>query len=484
LAKDLKDIIANSRRIHFVGIGGCGMSAIARVMLSMGYKVSGSDSKESANTIRLKELGAAVFIGHDAMHIRGAQALVYTAAVDLTNPELQEAQNLRLPIFGRAQVLGYLMSLYPESIAVAGTHGKTTTSAMLSVILARLGLDPTYMIGGEVANLNSNGGCGQSKYFVAEADESDSSIQFLEPKILILNNIEKDHLDHFAGLEEIVELFRGCVEKLTQRPEHLLVLNPEQWGNKILFEKIQENKKLKVITFGLSSGVNYQAANIRYKDHGSVFTALKDGVALGDLELAIPGEHNILNALAVLAVSLQLGLDFPKIKEALLTFTGAKRRFSLIGSSCGVKIYDDYAHHPTEIKATLAAARRVFPRSRIFCVFQPHRYSRTMHFLNDFAESFSDADRVFVTGVYAAGEKPIAGVDARAIVAKMNAPEKACFVEKKEDVADIALRELDKGDVFFTLGAGDIYAVGKEILNRLRSKAPVRKNAKEIIRIA
>ncbi|MDR2428515.1 MAG: UDP-N-acetylmuramate--L-alanine ligase [Candidatus Margulisbacteria bacterium] len=484
MARDLKDIIANSKKIHFVGIGGCGMSAIARVMLSMGYKVSGSDLKESANTIRLKELGAAVYIGHDALHIRDAQALVYTAAVDFENPELREAQNLRLPIFERAKVLGYLMSLYAESIAVAGTHGKTTTSSMLSVILARLGLDPTYMIGGEVADLHSNGSCGKSKYFVAEADESDSSIQFLDPKILILNNIEKDHLDHFSGLDDIVDLFKSCVVKLAQKSEHLLVVNSEQWGNQILLEKVKEIKNLRRLTFGLDSGANYQAVNIRYKDHGSIFTVLQDGAALGDLELAVPGEHNILNALAALTVSLRLGLDFPKIKEALLTFTGAKRRFTLLGSSCGVEIYDDYAHHPTELKATLAAARRVFPRRRIFCVFQPHRYSRTMHFLNDFAESFGDADRVFVTGIYAAGEKPIAGVDARAIVAKMNAPEKACFVEKKEDVADLALRELDKGDVFFTLGAGDIYAVGREILNRLRNRAPACQNAKEIIRIA
>ncbi|MDR1996863.1 MAG: UDP-N-acetylmuramate--L-alanine ligase [Candidatus Margulisbacteria bacterium] len=481
--RELQDIISPGRRIHFVGIGGCGMSAIAQVMLSLGYKVSGSDIKESANTIRLKELGAAVYIGHAAINMRDAQVIVHTSAVNYDNPEIQEARNLRLPVLERAKVLGYLMSLYAQSVAVAGTHGKTTTSSMLAVVLAQLGLDPTFMIGGEVTNLNSNGVCGKSAYFVAEADESDSSIQYLDPKIFVLNNIEKDHLDHFAGLEDIVALFERCIAKLARRAGHLLVLNPEQWGNKLLWDRISARQGLNVLTFGLNSGVNYQAVNIRYKDRGSSFTVLKNGALIGELELAVPGEHNVLNALAVLAVCMQLGLEFNKIKTAIVTFTGAKRRFTFVGKSQGVEIYDDYAHHPTEIRATLTAARLVFPRRRIFCVFQPHRYSRTMHFLHDFAESLQLADRVFVTGIYAAGEKPIPGVDAREIVARMNAPDKAVFVEKKEDVAGLALRELGKGDVFFTLGAGDIHALGKEILNRLRNKAPVR-NAKPAVRIA
>ena len=460
------------------------MSAIATVMLSLGYKVSGSDIKESANTIRLKELGAAVYIGHDAANMRFAQVVVHTSAVNYDNPEMQEARSLRLPVLERARVLGYLMSLYKDSVAVAGTHGKTTTSSMLAVILEHLGLDPTFMIGGEVTDLQSNGCCGKSQYFVAEADESDSSIKFLDPRILVLNNIEKDHLDHFSGLDEIVDLFDSCVDKLLKVPNHLLVFNPEQWGNKILAKKLAAKTGLRMLTFGLQSGVNYQAANIRYKNHGSSFTVLKDGVFIGELELAIPGEHNVINALAVLAVCTHLGLDFLKIKEAMFTFTGAKRRFTFIGESQGVKVYDDYAHHPTEIRATLEAAKKVFPSSRIFCVFQPHRYSRTMHFLADFADSLQLADRVFVTSIYAAGEKPISGVDAQSIVNKMATPQKAIYIEKKEDVADMAMKELREGDVFFTLGAGDVYALGKEILNRLRSASSINKNENTAIRIA
>ena len=459
------------------------MSAIAQVMLSLGYIVSGSDIKESANTLRLKEQGVTVYIGHTASNIRDAQAIVHTSAVNYDNPEMQEARDLHLPILERARVLGYLMSLYPQSISVAGTHGKTTTSSMLAVLLARLGLDPTFMIGGEVTNLNSNGIAGKSEYFVAEADESDSSIQFLDPQILVLNNIEKDHLDHFSGLAEIVDLFESSITKLRLKAKHLLVINPEQWGNKILLDKITDRQGLNLLTFGLNSGVNYQATNIRYKNQGSLFTVLKDGAIIGELELAIPGEHNVLNALAVLAVAMHLGLEFNKIKTAIVTFTGAKRRFTLIGQSQNINVYDDYAHHPTEIKATLLAARQVFPRRRIFCVFQPHRYSRTIHFLNDFAESLLLADRVFVTSIYAAGEKPIPGVDAQEIVTKMNAPQKAVYVEKKEDVAQLALQELSKGDIFFTLGAGDIHALGKEILNRLRSKQ-AKKNEKTTARIA
>jgi UDP-N-acetylmuramate--alanine ligase len=423
-----------------------------------------------------------VYIGHDAANIRGAQAVVYTSAVDGDNPEMREAAGLRLPVLARARVLGYLMSLYPKSIAVAGTHGKTTTSSMLAVVLAQLGLDPTFMIGGEVTDLNSNGVCGRSEYFVAEADESDSSIQFLDPGVLILNNIEKDHLDHFAGLDDIVDLFEHCVDALIKRPEHLLVFNPEQWGNKLLAGRLAAKPGLNLLTFGLSAGVNYQAVNIRYKEQGSLFTVLKDGALIGELELAVPGEHNVLNALAVLTAARHFGLDFNQIKTAIVTFTGAKRRFTFVGQSQRIKVYDDYAHHPTEIRATLSAARNVFPDSRIFCVFQPHRYSRTMHFLPEFAESLLLADKIFVTGVYAASEKPIPGVDAREIVSRMNAPQKAVYVEKKEDAVSLALQELKAGDVFFTLGAGDIYVLGKEILNRLR--AARLKNAKTAVRIA
>lgn len=483
MEQDLRKIITLGKRLHFIGIGGVGMSAIARVMLSLGYKVSGSDQKESTNTIRLKELGAKIYIGHDANNVREAQIIIHTSAVKSDNPEMQEALGLSLPILERAKVLSFLMYLYKNSIAVAGTHGKTTTSSMMAVMLAHAGLDPTYLIGGEVTNLHSNGGCGKSSYFVAEADESDSSIKYLDPRIFVLNNIEKDHLDHFNGLDDIIGLFERCVQQLVKQKDHVLVINGEQWGNEILLQKIKDIPGLTMITFGLQESNEYRAANIRYKGHGSAFTVIRKDAVIGEIELSVPGEHNVLNALAVVVVGQHLGLDFLKIKSALHTFTGAKRRFTFIGQYKGVKVYDDYAHHPTEIRATLEAARKVYPKSRIICAFQPHRYSRTMSFMDEFAQSLALADRVIVTGVYSAGEKPIKGVSAETIV--KNIPDnKAVYVEKKEQVADHLEAELKEGDIFFTVGAGDIYAVGKEILNRLRSRAHKIRQNETVARIA
>lgn len=485
--KDIYEVVSFGKRFHFIGIGGCGMSAIAKVLLALGYSVSGSDMKESANTMRLKELGAVVYIGHKDINVRDAQIIVYSSAVKADNPEMQEAVANSLPIFGRAQVLGYLMSLYPESVAVAGTHGKTTTSSMISVMLAYAECDPTYLIGGEVTNLKSNGGHGKSSHFVAEADESDGSIIHLNPKIFVLTNIEKDHLDHFKDLDAIIELFEDCVERLSKKPENVLVINPEQWGNKILLEKIKDKTNAKMITFGLGENVDYRAINIRYKGQGSLFTLVYQGNIIGEIEMSVPGEHNILNCLAVIAVGLYQKIDLTKIKLSLKSFTGAKRRFTLMGQSRGVKVYDDYAHHPTEIKATLDAARHVFPKSRLLCAFQPHRYSRTMHFMDGFAESLAIADKVIISSIYGAGEAPIPEVNSETIVNKINSqfPGKAVFVEKKEDIASYLEGELQEGDVFFTVGAGDIYAVGKEILNRLRSRKVKEKiNADKVVRIA
>ncbi len=483
MEQDLKKIITIGKRLHFIGIGGIGMSAIARVMLSLGYKVSGSDQKESVNTIRLKEEGAKIYIGHDAKNVRDAQIIVHTSAVKPDNVEMQEAISLSMPILERAKVLSFLMYLYKNSIAVAGTHGKTTTSSMMAVMLAHAGLDPTYLIGGEVSNLNSNGGCGKSSYFVAEADESDSSIKYLDPRVFVLTNIEKDHLDHFNGLDDILGLFERCVQQLVKHKEHVLVINGEQWGNEILLKRIKQIPGLTMITFGLKEGNEYRVANIRYKGHGSAFTVIRQEAVIGEIELSVPGEHNVLNALAVIAVGQYLGLDFLKIKTALQTFTGAKRRFTFIGQYKGIKVYDDYAHHPTEIRATLEAARKVFPKARLVCAFQPHRYSRTMSFMDEFAQSLSLADRIIVTGIYSAGEKPMPGISAETIV--KNIPDaKAVYVEKKEQVADYLENELKEGDVFFTVGAGDIYAVGKEILNRLRSRRHKIKENAEVARIA
>lgn len=481
---DLSGLMAQKKDLFFIGIGGCGMSSIAHVLLKKGYKIYGSDIKESINTIRLRDEGAVVYIGHQAANLKNPSIVVVSSAIRQDNPELIEAVANGLPVFQRAQMLGYIMSLYQESVACAGTHGKTTTSSLAAVLLNKIGLDPTFIVGGDVVNLGSSALSGKSEYFVAEADESDGSIKYLDPKIFILTNIEKDHLDYFNNLEAIVDLFAECALKLMEKPDHALIINSEQWGNKILLERLKNQSKLNIITFGLQEGVNFRAINLRFKGSGSQFTLVKDGKVLGDLELSVPGEHNILNALAVIAMAFKIGLDFSRIRTNISTFTGARRRFTQVGKVEEIEVYDDYAHHPTEIEATLRAARLAFPESRLICVFQPHRYSRTMFFMNEFAESLKFADRVILTHIYAAGEDPIPEIDSETIAKKIG-PEKAVYIDKKDDISSFLAKELKNGDILFTMGAGDIYTIGKEVLNRLKSrKVQEKTNAGKVIRIA
>jgi UDP-N-acetylmuramate--alanine ligase len=475
--------MAQKKDLFFIGIGGCGMSSIAHILLKKGYRIYGSDIKESINTIRLRDEGATVYIGHQATNLKNPSIVVVSSAIRQDNPEMVEAKANGLPVFQRAQMLGYLMSQYQNSIACAGTHGKTTSSSLAAVLLNKSGLDPTFIIGGDVLNLGGSALCGNTENFVAEADESDGSIKYLDPKIFLLTNIEKDHLDYFNNLEAIIDLFEKCALKLMKKPDHLLVINSEQWGNKILLERLKNQSSLNITTFGLNDGVNFRAINIRYKGFGSQFTLVHDGKVLGEIELSIPGEHNVLNALAVIAVAFYLNLDFSKIRANISSFTGARRRFTLVGKAQKVSVFDDYAHHPTEIAATLSAARNAFPSSRLVCVFQPHRYSRTMFFMNEFAESLQLADKVVLTHIYAAGENPIPEVDAQTIAKKVG--NKAIYIDKKDDICTWLEKELQENDVLFTMGAGDIYTIGKEVLNRLKNKkAQKETNAGKVIRIA
>lgn len=459
------------------------MSSIAHVLLKKGYRVYGSDMKESINTIRLRDEGATVYIGHQAANLKNPSIVVVSSAIRQDNPELLEAKANGLLVIQRAQMLGYLMSQYQNSIACAGTHGKTTSSSLASVLLNKAGLDPTFIVGGDVLNLGGSALCGTTENFIAEADESDGSIKYLDPKIFVLTNIEKDHLDYFADLEAIIDLFEKCALKLMEKPDHLLVINSEQWGNKMLLERLKKLTELNIVTFGLNEGVDLRAINIRFKGFGSQFTLVRDDKVLGEIELSVPGEHNILNALAVIAVAFKLGLDFSRIKSNIGAFTGARRRFTLIGKANKVSVFDDYAHHPTEIAATLSAARNAFPNSRILCVFQPHRYSRTMFFMNEFAESLKLADKVVLTHIYAAGEDPIPEVDSEKIAHKVG--DKAIYIDKKDDISSWLEKELCENDILFTMGAGDIYTIGKEVLNRLKNKTTQEKtNAGKVIRIA
>ncbi len=469
LSKKLTDIQLE-KKVHFVGIGGAGMSAIAKIMLKLGYRVSGSDAKESANTIWLKELGAQVFIGHEASNIRGADLLVVSTAIRSSNPEIMEAQATNVAIYKRAEVLGWLMSKSKTSIAFAGTHGKTTTSSMAALLFSRTNLAPTFLVGSELLALGTNAEKGDGRFSLAEADESDGSILFLDPTILVITNIESDHLEHFGTFDKIVELFVECVKKLP-KDRGVLITQGDQWGVKGFLKKLRAENVLpnKVITYGFESDMDIRPANIRFKEQGSKFTVFHTDKQLGEVELSVPGMHNVLNSLSVIACGMEAGLTFSQIAMQLKTFTGTKRRFNFVGEIHTVQIYDDYGHHPTEIAATLAAARAGWKDHRIICIFQPHRYSRTMFLAHEFAECFKDADEVILTDIYAAHEDPIPGVSTDSIIRLMK-EKTPVYIPKKEEISPYIVDIVRSGDIIITMGAGDIYTIAKEIANRLRQK--------------
>jgi len=462
--------IPQEKKVHFVGIGGAGMSAIAKIMLKQGYRVSGSDAKESSNTIWLKELGAQVFIGHDLSNVRGADVLVVSTAIRPKNPEVLEAKATGITIYKRAEVLGWLMSQAKTSIAFAGTHGKTTTSSMAALLFSKAGLKPTFLVGSELLALGTNAEKGNGQFSLAEADESDGSILFLDPEILVITNIESDHLEHFGTFDKIVELFIECVKKLPQ-DRGVLITQGDQWGAKGLLETLRAEGSLpkKVITYGLEEGMDLRPANIRFKELGSRFTVFFKDKQLGEIELSVPGMHNVLNSLAVIACGLEAGLTFPQISMNIKSFTGTKRRFNLVGEVHDVKVFDDYGHHPTEISATLAAVRAGFQDRRIICIFQPHRFSRTMFLAHEFAECFKDADEVILTDVYAAHEDPLPGVSTLSISSLMK-DKPPVYIPKKEEISPYVVENARSGDIIITMGAGDIYTITKEIVNRLKQK--------------
>ncbi len=481
MEKQLADLLNKSRKIHFVGIGGVGMSAIARIMKNQGYNISGSDQKESRNTLKLREEGIKVFIGHKADNVRGKHVIVVSSAIDRKNPEMVAARQTKIPIIERAKALGFLMTLFKRSIAVAGTHGKTTTSSMAAFMLQEAKLSPTFLIGGEITNLNTNAQLGKGALFVAEADESDGSIQFLSPDVLVVTNLEEDHLDHFKDIHEIIDLFYNCVENLAKRPNHLLLINGEQWGNKMLLEKIKDLPVNKM-TFGLEATNDIYASELIYGEKGFSFLVNYQGEKIGRLELSIPGEHNVLNALPVIALALQNDIDMNNLEGFLKRFDGAKRRFTKVGMFNNIEVFDDYAHHPTEIEATLKAARIAFPKKKIFVAFQPHRYSRTMYFSEAFAKALSIADGVIITNVYSAGESEIKNVSGETITKH---DKSFIYIPKKEEIPVFLESHLRPGDIFITMGAGDIYTLGKELLNRLRQKdASEQNNDNNLLRFA
>lgn len=450
---------------HFVGIGGVGMSALAQLLLALGHKVSGSDIKENKYTELLKKRGAVIYQGHDARHLNPeVRRVVISSAISPENPEVKEAERRGLEIIKRGKLLAELMSSQ-RGIAVAGAHGKTTTSAMISLVLWQGGLDPTAVIGGYVPALGSNARLGNSDFFVAEADESDGSFLWLHPEIAVATNIEDDHLDYYGSLGSIVKAFEEFL--LRVKPTGKAVLCLEDTSLRALAPKVRGT----LITYGFCEDAHYRARDIELKGLGSRSKIYCHGEYLGELELKVPGKHNILNALAAIAVAHQLELPWTVIQEALSSFRGVERRFQILQDAGDIWVVDDYAHHPTEIRATLAAARQVGAK-RIVAVFQPHRYTRTFYLHRELGRALQEADVVVINDIYAAGEKPLPGVHARLIVQALEeiGHPAVYYIPSGEDTLGFLRENIRPGDLVFTLGAGDVCQVGKELARYLQAE--------------
>ncbi len=454
-----------TQHIHLVGIGGSGMSGIAEVLLTMGYKVSGSDLQASETTRRLEELGGRIAIGHQESNIGEAQVVVISSAVAATNPEVQAAKAKQVPVIPRAEMLAELMRL-KFGVAIAGAHGKTTTTSMVANVLASGGLDPTMVIGGKVNALGSHARLGRGELLVAEADESDGSFLRLSPTVVAVTNLDREHLDHYGSMENIYDSFLEFINKI---PFYgLAVLCSDDERLHALFPRIVKRYH----TYGLQEtpGVvpDFKATDIVLKQWGAEFRAHFRGKNLGPFRLAVPGMHNVSNALVAIAIGIELDVPVDLIRKGLAAFTGVERRFHLRGEANGIMIVDDYGHHPTEVKATLAAAKQGWDR-RLVVLFQPHRYSRTRDLIEEFTHAFDQADLLFMTDIYAAGEAPIPGVSGAVLADRIKAAghQGVTFVEKKETLPDQVLPHLQPGDLVVTLGAGDIWKAGTGLLARL-----------------
>jgi UDP-N-acetylmuramate--alanine ligase len=445
--------------IHFVGIGGIGMSGIAEVLVNLGYQVSGTDLRESDTTRRLSELGATIRYGHDPRHLGAADVVVISSAVKANNPEVLEARARKVPVIPRAEMLAELMRM-KYGIAVAGSHGKTTTTSLIATVLRHAGLDPTAVIGGKLPSLGSNARLGQGEILVAEADESDGSFMKLTPTVAVVTNIDPEHLDHYGTLEALKRTFVDFVNKVPFYGLGVLCLDHEH------VQAILPLVEKRFATYGFAPHADFRAVDLSFDGLRSRFTAVARGQTLGPVELAMPGRHNVLNSLAVLAVADFLKVGFDIYQQALAGFEGVGRRFTVRGEAGGVMVVDDYGHHPAEVRATLAGARSGFRDRRLVAAFQPHRYTRTRDLMTEFARAFNEAELVVVCDVYAAGEEPIAGVHSARLVDDMRAcgHKGALHVPKRADVAARLAPLLRDGDILITLGAGDVWMVGEEIL--------------------
>lgn len=455
------------KKLHFVGIGGIGMSGIAEILLDQGFTVTGSDRAASENTERLESLGSKVYIGHNAANIEpDVDALVYSSAVQQENPEIIEAQRRKIPIIRRAEMLAEVMRL-KYGIGIAGTHGKTTTTSMVSLVLMEGGVDPTVIVGGRLRGLaGSNARLGHGEFIVVEADEYDRSFLSITPTIAVLTTLETDHLDCYRDLEDIKTAFIQFANKVPFYGFVVMCLDEPA------LQDIMPRIKKKIITYGLNGQADLQAVDIVHRQNISTFVVVADGADLGEIKLQIPGRHNVLNALAAITVGLRLGVPFDKVKAGIEKFTGVFRRWEIKAEKGGITVIDDYAHHPTEIKATLAGAKAGW-RRRVVCVFQPHLYSRTRDFYDEFGRSFFNADVLVVTDVYPAREEPIQGVSGELIAnaAKEFGHKQVHYVPDKRQIPGFLAEHVQAGDMIITMGAGDIWKFGEEYIRILQATA-------------
>ncbi len=453
-----------SKKMHFIGIGGIGMSGIAEILINLGYEVSGSDLRESEQTRRLAALGAKIYIGHYPSNIENYNVVVTSSAISPNNPEMIEARNRKIPIIHRSEMLAELVRL-KHGIGVAGTHGKTTTSSMLAYVLYHGGINPTSVVGGKVLNFGTNAKIGQGDYIVFEADESDGSFLKLLPSIAVVTNIDADHLDHYKYFEGLKDAFLQYINNVPFYGYSVLCIDDS------VVAEILPKVERPCVTYGFSETADFRAANVRTENGTTVYDCYFKNERLGEIKLGLLGKHNVVNSLAVVAVAYDLGINFQIIREGISGFRGVGRRMEKVGEEKGVTVMDDYGHHPTEIRATLDALRNL--GRRLVVIFQPHRYSRTQLLWDDFGASFADAGVLYLTEIYPAGEEPIDGVSSSLIrdAVRKHDGRDVTLISRFEDIAAVVAETVQSGDIVLTLGAGDIYKAGPMILQRLRERS-------------
>ncbi len=447
------------RSVHFVGIGGIGMSGIAEVLINLGYRVTGSDLREGPVVGRLRSMGADIRIGHSPENLESSDVLVKSTAVSMENPEVQAALAAHVPVIPRAEMLAELMRM-KHGLAVAGTHGKTTTTSMLATVLAEAGLDPTVVIGGRLNAIGSNARLGQGDFLVAEADESDGSFMLLAPTVSVVTNIDPEHMDHYGSMEALTDTFVAFANKVPFYGFSVMCLDHP------VVQELLPRLKRRVVTYGFSRQAEYRAEAVEFDGMCSRFTVLKQDTPLGRVEMEMPGRHNVQNALAALAVGMELDLPFEDVAGGLQGFAGVARRFTCRGEAAGVTVVDDYAHHPVEIEATLEAAARGYEGRRVLAVFQPHRFSRVRDLFGEFCRSFHRADHVVVCPVYAAGETPLEGLDHHKVAEglRTHGQRSVVAVENLDEAVKHLREEMQPGDIVITLGAGNVNRICDDLL--------------------